>query len=56
MKSHIIAPNIVVAMAALRAVNFGQELGFTKVVIEGGVLKVVQALNKEEEIGAGMDI
>ena len=45
-------------MAALRTVNFGRELGFSRVILESDVHQVVQALNKLkwEKIGVGMDI
>jgi ribonuclease HI len=43
-KNHIIAPDIAEAVAALRAVTFCRERGFSKVVLEGDALQVVNAL------------
>jgi ribonuclease HI len=43
-KSYIVAPDIAEAVAALRAAKFGRELSFTRVVLEGDALQIVQAL------------
>lgn len=43
-KASIIAPDTAEAMAALKAVSFSRDLGFTKVVLEGDALSVVQGL------------
>lgn len=43
-KDHVIVPEIVKAMAALRTVNFSHKLGFYKVILEGDTLQIVQAL------------
>jgi ribonuclease HI len=43
-RNHITAPDIAEAVAALRAVTFCREVGFSKVVLEGDALQVVHAL------------
>lgn len=45
-KDHIIAPDVVEAMAALRTVKFSCELGYSQIILEGDALKIVQALDK----------
>ena len=38
-------PNIAEALAALHAVNFAKEMGFTQVLFEGDALTIVKAIN-----------
>ncbi|KAF5468997.1 hypothetical protein F2P56_013102, partial [Juglans regia] len=42
-------PLLAEAFGALQAMNFGLELGFTQVIIEGDSLQVVRALKNEKE-------
>jgi ribonuclease HI len=43
-RNYITAPDIAEAVAALKAVTFCRELGFSKVILEGDALQVVNAL------------
>jgi ribonuclease HI len=43
-KCYIIALDIAGAVAALRAITFCRELGFTRVVLEGDAIQIVQVL------------
>lgn len=45
-KDHIIAHDVAEALAALRAVKFSRELGYSHITLKGDALKIVEALTK----------
>ena len=45
----VMEPVVVEAYAAAKALEFGKDMGFQKIILEGDALKVIQQLNQSEQ-------